>query len=201
MRGLLGDSTDLLARLESLADPRKATPTDHLRLGGTQVEAPAPVGADLLDALISVRAVVRTWEAWGRDLAAISNDLEAVSWMGEFVLTRHAQVDGVRPEWSLQDAVDQWGVERRDPAAVPFQVVEDDTGDRTVVTHPEWRDPLLAREQVVVAAGVSDSTLRRWEKKELVSRVATTRGPRGTRTAWFRLSEVLAVRAEQEQMA
>ena len=45
MLRLLDDTPDLLGRLRSLADPRKATPTDQPHFGSTAVEpvAPAPV--------------------------------------------------------------------------------------------------------------------------------------------------------------
>lgn len=201
MRGLLDDSGDLLGRMMSLADPSKATPTDQLRLGGTQVEAPAPVPADILDAIIAVRAAVASFDAWGRDLAAISNDRDAVLWLGELVLTRHQRDQfGVRDAWSVQDAVDQWGLERRDPGAAPFTIRDDEDGEVVVLPHAEWGDPLLARHDVAKRVGVTERTLQVWEKKELIRRVATTH-ERQNRTAWFRLSEVLAVRAEQEQMA
>lgn len=162
MRGLLNDAPDLLGRLRAIGDPSKAAVFDAVRSGASSPEPVAPVGADLLDAIRVVELVIDVMA--GRDLAAVSNDHRTVSWLSAVVLDRHAPVDGVRSGWSVQDAVDRWGVERvdRNPAPVP-----EDDGDVTTYPIPEWGDPLLNREQAEELVG-SARTLRRWVQKDLV---------------------------------
>lgn len=191
MRHLLGETPDLIGRLESLADPRKATPTDVFRTGSASIlEAASPVPVDLIDALTSVRGVWFTFEGWDKDLQAMSNDVEAISWMCSLVLDRHRAVDGVREAWSIQDAIDNWGVERADPRAIDWEDHED--GEEVVDSIREWREQLLPREEVMRRASISLSTLKRLERDGFVSRRATVNGERGRRTPWFYLSQVKA---------
>lgn len=191
MRFLLSETPDLIARLESIADPRKATPTDIFRTGAPQIlEASSPVPVDLIDALASVRGVYFTFQGWGSDLQKMSNDIEAISWMCSLVLDRHRPVDGVREAWSIQDAIDNWGVERVDPRAIEWEDQEE--SEEVVDTIREWREPLLPRDEVMRRAEISLSTLKRLERGGFVSRRATVNGERGRRTPWFYLSQVIA---------
>ena len=190
MRGLLADAPDLLARLRSLVDPAKAKPTDQQPTGSPSARA-EPFDVDVIDAHAVVLDVLATWSAWGSDLRAISNDLAAVEWMGHMLLDRHRPVDGVREAWSVQDAVDRWGVERRVRPPVPFE--EDEDGELEAVPIAEWGDPLISREDAAFRVGVTVRTIRRWERREMLAPVATTRGRWNRLTAWFRLSHVLAV--------
>lgn len=165
IRALLSDTPDLLARLRSIGDPSKATPTDQVRVRGTQTELPAPIGADLLDAIRTVQNVAGWWVGCGQDLRPASNDRYTVEWLSEYVLDRHAPVDGLRPAWSVQDAVDRWGVERRDRNPSVF---EDEVERDVIVTPvPEWPRPLMTRDEAVDFAG-SARTLQRWVRDELV---------------------------------
>lgn len=189
MRHLLSETPDLIGRLESIADPRKATPTDVFRTGAPQIlDAKSPVPDDLIDALASVRGVWFTFEGWEKDLQKMSNDVEAISWMCSLVLDRHRPVDGVREAWSVQDAIDNWGVERVDPRAVEWEDHED--GEEVVDSIREWREQLLPRDEVMRRAQISLSTLKRLERDGFVSRRATVNGERGRRTPWFYLSQV-----------
>lgn len=191
IRHLLNETPDLIGRLESIADPRKATPTDLFRAGSKGIlEAAAPVPADLLDALASVRAVLFVFEGWDSDLAKMSNDVEAIAWMCTMVLDRHQVVDGVREAWSIQDAIDLWGVERHDPREVEWE--DQDHSEEVISTIGEWGERLLPLEEAAKRAGISLSTMRRLEAKGHVHRRALTFGERGKRTAWFYLSQVAA---------
>ncbi|WP_424980965.1 hypothetical protein [Microbacterium sp. S308A+] len=60
LRRHLEDAADLVGHLRSLADPTKAAPIAR-GAGGSRVEAPAPVAADLIDASDDI---VRTLRAW-----------------------------------------------------------------------------------------------------------------------------------------
>lgn len=167
-RALLSDASDLLARLRSIGDPSKATPTDQVRVRGGSTELPAPIGADLLDAIRTVEAAAHAWRYWLADLAAASNDLESVQWLSDYVLDRHHDVDGIRLGWSVQDAVDRWGVERRDKN--PLTVEDELERDVVVTPVPEWPRPLMTRDEAVDFAG-SVRTLQRWVKDGTVTPV------------------------------
>lgn len=170
MQARLDDVPDLLGRLRSLADPLKATPTDNLRTGsrGT-LEAQSPVPVDLLDAIESVTTVYGFFTSWGSDLAKHANDVEEITYLAQMVLERHPAHDGVRLVWSVQDAVDQWGVERRTRGDQPWTESEDDTEE--VVGHfHEWngRDQLVSRLDAAKAVKISESTMRRMERAGLI---------------------------------
>lgn len=201
LRTLVRDSDDLYGRLRSLADPMKATPTDKAPGGrAQQVEAPAPVDADLLDALNDIG---HTLHDWGRHtdyqleqaLPDLVNDVEHARVLGIGFLDRNPLVDGLRPFWSVQDAVDKWGVERR----VKENLWEPEPdSDEVAFARPivEWGDPLLNRDDAAKVAG-SLRTLQRWERKDLISPEGEIHMG-GVRTRLYRRSAVARVRAEQE---
>lgn len=190
MRALLEDVPDLLARLRALADPAKATPTDQAPSGRRSTEPPAPVGSDLLDAIAMVE-VANMWDE--RHLRMASNDRLQILDLGELLLTRHPEVDGLREHWSVQDAVDRWGVERRDPHALPWV---EDSGDGEIASFgmPEWgEDRPVSQQDAVALVGVSRFTIARWARKgwlKTIRRVPT--GPRGSRKTMYLLSELRA---------
>jgi len=169
IRHLLSEVPDLLGRLRSLADPLKATPTDNLRTGGAPVFGPRePNPVDLLDAIQAVETVYGFYVSWGSDLTKHSNDVEDITYLTEMVITRHPAKDGVRLVWSVQDAVDQWGVERR-TTTEPWTEPVDDSEE--VVGHfHEWngRDQLVSRLDAAKAVDVSESTMRRMERAGLI---------------------------------
>lgn len=198
-RRLLADFDDMMGRLDSLADPMKATPTDRQPGGGSSTEKPAPVDADLLDA---IRDVSRTAIAWatftGRrtiDEAFddIANDLEDVTRWSEGWLNRTPEVDGIRAFWTVADAMAKWGPERRTKGEPEW--VDDVTAEEAVAV-PEWGDALLNRADAERIAG-SPRTLQRWRKDELISPVGTGYIA-GVRTVLFRRSDLLHVK---ERMA
>lgn len=62
MRGHIDNAADLVGRLRSLADPRKAMVYDAMRYSsGKGAEAPAPTPADLIDASEDVMRSLRSW--------------------------------------------------------------------------------------------------------------------------------------------
>lgn len=188
MRGLLNDGPDMLARLQSLADPRKATPTDQPHFGSTSVEPVAPVPADLLDALAVVEYVVAVFDE--DTLRQVSNDRERVLLMSEYVIERHPAVDGERTAWSLQDAVDRWGVERRDRSKLAWE--PDVDGELATFDVHEHGERFVSQRDAAVLVGVKRFTIARWTKQGLLNPTRMP-GPRGSRTAMYRLSEVRAV--------
>ncbi|PRB09236.1 hypothetical protein CQ047_11180 [Microbacterium sp. MYb72] len=191
MRALLADGPDLLGRICSLADPMKATPTDKAPGGrSSSVEAPAPVDADLLDAIAALEQLSPWWHV---TLSDYSNDLTVITWLGEVVLDVHPEVAGERPAWSVADAMAKWGVERRtkgEPAWSPAEEI--DPARDAAVPIPEWGDPIVGWADAVRIAG-SDSTLRRWIKREEID-VAGTFVIAGIPVRQFRREELIATR-------
>lgn len=197
-RRLLDDLPDLIARLRSLADPSKATPTDQPPRGrGQQSEAPAPVGSDLLDAIIACELVWSHWVAWGEDLQLMSNRTDAL-WLFDLLLERNREVDGIRDAWSVQDAVDRFGVERR-PGKHEREWSADPNSEE-IASFPvrEWGDALLNRDEAGELAG-SARTLRRWVQKDLIAPVADI-SIAGVRTALFRASEIVRLKEEMSNV-
>lgn len=187
MRALLQDGPDLIGRLRSLADPMKATPTDQVRVASSSMEPPAPVSVDVLDALTDLDALDPWWHA---DLASYTNDLEVAAWLIEVVLVRHPEADGARALWSVQDAVDKWGVERRTDT---FVYPADDVEEVELGPVREWYDPLLTLAQAATRAKVTQRQVRRWVEKEVLVVVAKHRGPRGSVLKYVHASAVDAV--------
>ena len=189
MLRLLDDTPDMLGRLWSLADPRKATPTDQPHFGSTSVEPVAPVGADLLDAIATVEYVAEYIDA--DTLRHVSNDRERILQVSELVLERHPDTGGERVAWSVQDAVDRWGVERRDRSKTVWE--PDVDGEIATFNVHEHGDPLVSLQDAAALVGETRFKVARWERKGLLARAATIPGPRGSRKAMYRLSEVRAV--------
>lgn len=196
MRRLLDDAPDLVARLWSLVDPTKATPLDQVRVRVSSSEPVDAVAANPLDARIAVQQVLADWLAWRGDLAALSNDKAAVEWFGPRVLDRHKPVNGIREAWSVQDAVDQWGVERV-PAKGEKPWEPDEEREEIVTPVREWgEDSIVGREEAEGLAG-SPSTLRRWVKNgdvQVVGEIYIA----GIRTRLFRRVELTACRERME---
>lgn len=196
MRALLNDTPDLLARLHAIADPTKAKVLDDIRVRSTPTEPVAPVSADLLDAITAIEQVLRIWNDWGRDLATISNNLEAVTWMTAAVLDRHPETDGTRDAWSIQDAIDRWGVERRDRNPRPY---DDDTDNREELVEPipEWDNPIVGRDDAERIAG-SAATLRRWIRNGDITPVGEVYIA-GRRTRLFRTTDLHACKNKMQE--
>lgn len=191
MRALLADTRDLLGRLHAIADPTRATPLDQVRVASSTTDPPGPVSADLLDAIGAVEQAVD----WAYvDLADHTNNLDTVTYLCALVLNRHPERDGVRHAWSVQDAVDRWGVERRDRNPQPW----DDEDDEEIILGgvPEM-DELLASADAAKAAEVTESTLRRWVQAGMLEPRARLREGRKV-TAFYYRSEVEAAAAQAD---
>lgn len=199
-RRLLADLDDMMGRLDSLADPMKATPTDKEPGSSSSTEPPAPIDADLIDAIRDVSRTVVAWaEFTGRrtiDEAFddIASDVEDMTRFAEGWLNRTQEVDGIRPFWTVADAMAKWGPERR--TKNDSEWVDDVSGEE-VEAIPEWGDQLLNRDEAAREAG-SGSTLRRWVQRELIAPVGTIYIA-GRRTTLFRRSEIMRVKEHQSR--
>lgn len=197
-RHLLGEVGDILARIRSEGDPLKSGWNwDRVVIAGSSSEAQGPIGEDVVDATNAVLGACRYYAA---GLAELSNDLEAMEWLGPLVLDRHKPDEhGVRERWSIQDAKDRWGVERRDPHA--FVYPEDEEPEAAPESTPvrEWNDPLLTIKQAAARREVSQRTVQRWVAKELLVPVAKHRDARGAVVLYFPASKIDAVDASLEE--
>lgn len=180
---LVDRAPELLVRIRTKADPRSA------RAGGEHkrtrpVRAPDVVDPDFMDAIIAVQAAV------GTDVRGLSNDAQAVAWLGYAVLDRHPLAqDGTRDTWSMQDVMDRWGLEDR-PEPHRFVFPDDDVTEVEVIPVREWFDPLVTVIDAARMRGVNERTARKWVTKGLVGPVARRREGRTTVTSahasrWF----------------
>lgn len=61
LRRHLEDAADIVGHLRSIADPTKAAAYDRVRVQSSQIEIPAPVAADLIDASNDITTTVNMW--------------------------------------------------------------------------------------------------------------------------------------------
>lgn len=195
-RALLDDAPDILGRLRALGDPAKSGWNwDREVIGGSApVVAPAPIGDDLLDAIHGVQNALVYFAA---GMEALSNDREAMGWLGPLVLDRHSpDAEGVRERWSVLDARDRWGVESRHKHVFPLESLDDDgVLDRVPVTG--WWDPLRTVAEAAQLRGVSERSTRKWVEKGLVPVAVRHPGARGSvltlahESSWYSVNPCL----------
>ncbi|MDF2046198.1 hypothetical protein P2P98_08510 [Microbacterium sp. Kw_RZR3] len=136
----------------------------------------------MIDAIHAVEAAVRFF---GSDITDVSNDADAMAWLGPLVLDRHVpDADGVREGWSVRDAVDRWGVERRDshrfvfpgrlPNAPEGSYARFDE-DEVIGSVTEFYDPTFTAAEAAKLRGVNERTARKWLDRELVGPVMRMR--------------------------
>lgn len=222
-RFALREVPDLIGRMRSLIDPTSAIVYEDRarRTGSASPEAPAPASADLIDASDALQKGLWRWSpsgGWPRsDAAEAFDDAEAAAagilahldeWLADeddvvslsaLLLERHpADDDGVRVAWSVQDALDKWGAERREQPAEgaltasralrPDRVFDESTA-RPIA---EAGDPLIGGEQAAAVAG-SLRTLQRWRKDGEIEPERTAYVA-GRPTPLYRRSALLAVK-------
>jgi hypothetical protein len=195
------------ASLESLAELIEASDQIIRGLRGLSLwvepdawgHAPARHG---LGPVAAARSVGESCSILLDHLPAVSNDVELAGWLSIVVLDVHKpDADGGRAAWSVQDAADRWGAERRvkgEPSWVP-----DDPGTVEVTPIAEWGSDVMTTVEAAVRLGTDQRTVQRWIKKAGVVPAATYREGRAHRRL-FRVAELVAARAahqsnEQEQ--
>jgi hypothetical protein len=227
IRGLLRDAPDLVGRLRSLPDPTKAMLIEPVKVFTRAVEAIAPVGPDLLDAADEILSNLRDWahsvstdvpwharfsgmgaiaayrlaaeysNAIVTQLDTITSDPTRTIRLAEAVTVLHPEVEGERPSWSIADAMNRWGAERRDRHVHPDVDVEP---DREISAEPvrEWYDPLLTIKDAAARHRVTSRAVQRWITSGNLSVAARMRGPKGTVMLWVKASELDTVAAQME---
>lgn len=183
MKYLLNNIGDLHGRLTAKADPLTASPLDQVRVRASTTDLPAAADADLLDAL-TVVTIAASWA--NTDVTEETNNRETAVYLGALLLERHKPVNGIRETWSVQDAVDTWGIERRADTFI-YPEDDDDTGAPAPVT--EWYDPLLTVRQAADRHRVTERAVQLWIKKGILPVAARARGPRGSVLSYVRASE------------
>jgi len=123
-------------------------------------------------------------------LPDLVNDAEVVRFLGVTFMDRNPLVDALRGFWSVQDAVDKWGVERRTKG--PNLWKPDVDGEMWSTPMPEWGDPLLNRDDAAKLVG-SLRTLERWERKNLIAPKGEIYTG-GVRTRLYRMPVLVRVR-------
>jgi len=226
-RFALREVADLIGRMRSLIDPTSAIVYEDRarRRGSASPEAPAPASADLIDASDALQKGLWRWSpsgGWPRsDAAEAFDDAEAAAagilahldtWLSDeddvfslyrLLIERHpANEDGVREAWSVQDALDKWGAERREQpaedAVAPSRALRperlfDEQSARPIAEHG---DALLGGEQAAAVAG-SLRTLQRWRRAGEIEPERTAYVA-GRATPLYRRSALLATK---ERMA
>lgn len=196
-RHILHDAPELLQRLRSMVDGgRSRWNWDRVVVSSSLVGAAATVGDDIIDAAHAIETALTYYRA---GLASLTDDPEAMRWIGPLVLDDHPPVDGIRARWSIRDAMSRWGIESRDRSAHPdarpnaprgaYARYDDEEHVRPV---REWYDPLITLEQAAERRQASQRTMRRCAQNGALKPVAHGHG-----AAWavryFRASDVDAV--------
>lgn len=209
IRRLLREAPDLVGRLRSLSDPAKAMLIAPVKVFTRATEAIAPVGPDLLDAADSILSNLRDWAhtvqhglpwharfsglgsvaayrlaaeystAIVRHLPGITSDPDRTLDLAEAVTVLHPEIDGERSAWSIADAMNRWGAERRDTHVHPDV---DANPDRELSASPvrEWYDPPLSVKAAAERSGVKPVTVRKWVASGELPIAMRARGPRGS---------------------
>lgn len=227
MRAALRDAPDLLARLRQMTDPSRATVIEDVRVTSSRSERHAPTSSDVLDASDEILRNLRTWSLhldrrssasgplaglpadraysvvsrWvgviQARLTEVTADVDQVFRLAEALIVRHPEIDEHREAWSIADAIDRWGVERRHRFVHP-DVDEPVDVEENAVPVREWHDPLLVVVDAAKRHGLTERTVRRWIAQGELEHAAKTRGPRGSVLTWVRAS---AVDATAKRMA
>lgn len=127
-------------------------------------------------------------------LEAVTSDPALVVNFAEAILVAHPEVEGERQAWSITDAMDRWGAERRDRHVHPDVDAEP---DREVSASPvrEWYDPTLSVKEAAARHGVKTNTVRKWVASGELPVAMRARGPRGSVMLVLYASEVDRVAA------
>ena len=209
MKALLREAPDLLGRVRSLSDPTKAMLIAPVKVSSRPVEAVAPVGPDLLDASDTILANLRDWahasaagmpwhsrysgmtsvsafrlaSVYSRAIADrldhLTSDPQRSATLAEAIMIVHPEVEGERNAWSIADALQRWGAERRDRHVHPDVEAEP---DREISAAPvrEWYDPTLSVKEAAARVGVKPVTVRKWVASGALPVAMRARGPRGS---------------------
>lgn len=224
-RRMITDAPDLLGRIRSLGDPTKARAYDQVGSGAARnVEAPAPIPADLIDAGDAIAGTLRAWASmlehrgWdsrglpaGADAAdayeeaqgnasVILDELPKLANDQDMIIALTAAALDLHP--AVDGIRERWSIADAmyrwnvERPTEAFVEVHEDDEEITVGGVTEWgaEHEIWDRRQAAREVGVSEESLRRWVREKDLHPVATTRGPLG-KVTWFRAAAVRAAAA------
>ena len=224
-RYMIKNAPDLLGRIRSKGDPSKARAYDQFGTGAVKnVEAPAPIPVDLIDAGDAIAGTLRAWATliehnwWderglpaGADAAevyveaegnasVILDELPRISNDHNMIIALTAAALDIHPE---KDGIrERWSIADAmyrwnvERPTEAFVEVHEDDEEITVGGVTEWgaEHEIWDRRRAAREVGVSEESLRRWVREKDLHPVATTRGPLG-KVTWFRAAAVRAAAA------
>lgn len=142
-----------------------------------------------MDAVTAYRLAVEYSNLLVKHLEELTADPALVVDLAEAIIVVHPEVEGERPAWSVADAVQRWGVERRDRHVHPDVDAEP---DREISAQPvrEWYDPTLSVKDAAARVGVKPGTVRKWVAMGDLPVAMRARGPRGSIMLMLHASQV-----------
>lgn len=217
-RRMITDAPDLLGRIRSLGDPTKARAYDQVGTGAARnVEAPAPIPADLIDAGDAIAGTLRAWASMLEHRGWDSRGLPAGADAADAYEEAHGNASVILDELpklandqdmiialtaaalDLHPAVDgireRWSIADAmyrwnvERPTEAFVEVQEEAEEIRVGGVSEWGNPLLTRREAAGLVGVSEPTLRRWVRDGDLTPAATLRVGSSKHT-WFRSNAV-----------
>lgn len=183
---LLDAADEILSNLRDWAHSVAAVDVPwHARFSGMGSVAAYRLAAEYSDAIIT-------------HLATITLDPVRTIRLAEAVTVPHPEVEGERDSWSIADAMDRWGAERRDRHVHPDVDAEPDREDSSQPVR-EWYDPILTIKDAAARHKVTSRAVQRWISSGDLVVAARMRGPKGTVMMWVKASEVDEVAARMEE--
>lgn len=199
LRGMLRNASDLLGRMRTLASQGKAVIYSPVKASPRGSAPRDQITAELLDALLWLEAALSVWwQHFDRrtleGLDGLLTDPRNVEDLWDLVLDRH-EVDGEghRAVWSLQDAADRWGIERRDRHVYPTAADAAEAIEVERSSVPEWYDRLLTTQQAAQLVGKTQRIIQKWIADGDLPVAMRVRLPNGTVIRSVYTSKVIAV--------
>lgn len=148
-----------------------------------------------MDAVTAYRLAAEYSHLLMTHLEQLTSDPARVIDLAEAIIVVHPEVEGERPAWSIADAAQRWGVERRDRHVHPDVDAEP---DREISAQPvrEWYDPTLSVKDAAARVGVKPGTVRKWVAMGDLPVAMRARGPRGSIMLMLHASQVDRVAAD-----
>lgn len=200
---LLSEAPELLTRLRTMTDGGQSRWNWDRVVTTSSTPGPQATGRDdVTDAIHALEEATRYFSA---GLEQLQNDHVAMEWLGPLVLDDHPEDDGVRERWSVRDAMRRWGLENRHrfvhPGAsalpnAPAGSYARYDDEEVLAPVREWFNPLLTLAQAAERVGLGERGVRKWVEKGYLTPSASSRGPKGVITSYFRASAVDAVNTE-----
>lgn len=150
-----------------------------------------------MDAVTAYRLAVEYSNLLVKHLEQLTSNPATVHDLAEAIMVVHEEDEGERNAWSIADALNRWGAERRDRHVHPDVDTEPDREESARPVR-EWYDPTLSVKDAAKRAGVDESSIRRWVASGDLPVAMRARGPRGSIMLVLYASQVDRVAAEMK---